>query len=111
MPDRPPITNIATNAVALSIGTVNFRFPRHIVPIQLNTFTADGTAMISVDTMNEDPSVGFIPLTNMWWPHTIQPRNPIATIANTIEWKPKIGLRLPLAMMSDTIPIAVRMRM
>src|SRR3989454_8628762 len=60
MPDRPPITNIATNAVALSIGTVNFRFPRHIVPIQLNTFTADGTAMISVDTMNEDPSVGFI---------------------------------------------------
>src|SRR2546422_4623319 len=31
---------------------------RSIVPIQLNTFTADGTAMISVDTMNEDPSVG-----------------------------------------------------
>src|SRR5881227_3496464 len=103
MPDRPPITNIATNATALSIGTWKRRLPRHIVPIQLNVFTADGTAITSVDTMNDDPSVGFIPLMNMWWPHTIQPRKAIATIANTIEWYPKIGLRLPLAMMSDKI--------
>src|SRR5207237_10919516 len=111
MPDSPPITNIATNATALSIGTVNRRLPRHIVPIQLNVFTAEGTAITSVDTMKDDPSVGFIPLMNMWWPHTIQPRNAIATIANTIAWYPKIGLRLPLAMMSDAMPIAGRVRM
>src|SRR5207302_399459 len=83
-PDSPPITNIATNATALSIGMVNLMLPRHIVPIQLNVFTAEGTAITSVETMNDDPSVGFMPLTNMWWPHTIQPRNAIATIANTI---------------------------
>ena len=65
---------------------MNLMLPRHIVPIQLNVFTAEGTAITSVETMKDDPSVGFIPLTNMWWPHTIQPRNAIATIANTIEW-------------------------
>ncbi len=86
MPDSPPITNIATNATALSMGTWKRMLPRHIVPIQLNTFTAEGTAMTSVDTMKDDPSVGFIPLMNMWWPHTIQPRNAIPMIANTMEW-------------------------
>src|SRR5213593_1431744 len=110
-PDRPPIVNIATNAMALSIGTCSRRLPRHIVPSQLNTFTAEGTEITSVEIMNDEPSVGFMPLMNMWWPHTIQPRKPIAMIANTIEWYPKIGLRLPFATMSDTMPIAGRMRM
>src|SRR2546423_14646060 len=87
-PDSPPITNIATNATALSIGTVNLMLPRHIVPIQLNVFTAEGTAITSVDTMNDDPSVGFMPLTNKRWPHTIQPRNPIATTATTLQRYP-----------------------
>src|SRR6266702_1906897 len=85
-PDSPPIVNIETNPTAFSIGTVKFRFPRHIVPSQLNTLIADGTEMRSVDTMHVDPRVGFMPLMNMWWPHTIQPRNAIPTIANTIEW-------------------------
>src|SRR3989449_4354094 len=108
IPDSPPIANIATNATALSMGTWKRMLPRHIVPIQLNTFTAEGTAITSVDTMKDDPSVGFIPLMNMWWPHTIQPRNAIAMIANTIEWQPKIGLRLPFARMSEAIPMAPR---
>src|SRR6266487_353516 len=111
MPDNPPIVNIDTKPIAFSIGTWKRRLPRHIVPSQLNTLIAEGTAMSSVDTMNVDPRVGFMPLMNMWWPHTIQPRNAIPMIANTIEWYPKIGLRLPLAMMSDTMPIAGRIRM
>src|SRR5438445_161882 len=74
IPDSPPITNIATNATAFSIGTWKRRLPRHIVPIQLNVLIAEGTAMISVETMNEEPSVGFMPLMNMGWPHTIDPR-------------------------------------
>src|SRR5204862_7365383 len=82
MPDRPPIVNIDTNPIALSIGSWKCRLPRHIVPSQLNTFTADGTAMSSVDTMNVDPSVGFMPLMDMWWPHTIQPRNAIPMMAD-----------------------------
>src|SRR2546425_5456980 len=48
IPDSPPITNIATNATAFSIGTWKRRLPRHIVPIQLNVLIAEGTAMISV---------------------------------------------------------------
>ncbi len=32
-------------------------------------------------------------------------------MANTMEWYPKIGFRDPLAMMSDTNPIAGRIRM
>src|SRR3989441_12796741 len=85
-PASPPTTNMAPSREILSLGPRMSGSLRHIVPIQLNTLTAEGTAMIRVDTMNDEPSVGFIPLTNMWWPHTIQPRNPIATIANTIEW-------------------------
>jgi len=57
--------NIDTNPMALSIGTWKRRLPRHIVPSQLNTLTADGTAISSVETMNVDPSVGFMPLMNM----------------------------------------------
>src|SRR5258707_3475282 len=85
-PDSPPIVNIETKATAFSIGTVKRRLPRHIVPSQLKTLIAEGTEMSSVDTMNVDPRVGFMPLMNMWWPHTIQPRNAIPTIANTMEW-------------------------
>src|SRR6266508_2231427 len=94
-PDRPPITNIATNPTAFSIGTWNWMLPRHIVPIQLNTLMADGTEMSSVDTMNVDPSVGFMPLMNMWWPHTIQPRTAIPTNTHTLHCSPTIDLRLP----------------
>ena len=57
-----------------------------MVPIQLNTLIADGTAMIMVDIMNAMPSVGFMPLMNMWWPHTIHPRNAMEMRAYTMEW-------------------------
>src|ERR1044071_4080015 len=110
-PLRPPMTNIATKEHACSIGTVNRMLPPHMVPSQLNTLMAEGTEMSIVDTMKVVPRVGFIPLWNMWCPQTIQPRNPIPMIANTMEWYPKIGFRDPLAMMSDTKPIAGRIRM
>ena len=86
MPDRPPMMNIDTNATAWSIGTSKWRSPRHNVPIQLNTLMADGTAMMIVEIMKLVPSSGFMPLWNMWWPHTIQPRNAIEIRANTMEW-------------------------
>src|SRR5882762_10108936 len=58
IPDSPPITNMATKATACSIGTWKRRLPRHIVPIQLNVFTAEGTAITSVETMKDDPTLG-----------------------------------------------------
>ncbi len=45
---------------------------------------ADGTAMTIVDIMNAVPSAGFMPLWNMWWPHTIQERNAMPIIENAI---------------------------
>ena len=42
----------------------------HTVPSQLNVFTAEGTAINSVVSVNTEPRNGFMPLTNMWWPHT-----------------------------------------
>src|SRR5258707_12470237 len=89
MPDNPPIVNIDTKPIALSIGTWKRRLPRHIGPIQLNTLIAEGTAMSSVETMNVDPRVGVMPLMNRRGPQTIHPRNAIPMIAKTIEGYPE----------------------
>src|SRR5687767_13009857 len=74
IPERPPMTNIETNASAFSIGVVNRIEPPHSVPSQLNVLIADGTAMTIVEIMKVVPRIGFMPLMNMWCPHTIQPR-------------------------------------
>ena len=52
--------------MANSIAAVKRMFPRHNVASQLNTFTPEGTAMISVKNMNTEPRKGFMPVTNMW---------------------------------------------
>ena len=71
---------------------------------------ADGTAMNMVEIMNVVPNVGFMPLMNMWCPHTTQPSTPMPRMATTMDVYPKIGLRDALAMMSDATPIPGRMR-
>ena len=64
-PLSPPITNMLTNASALSIGTVKRMLPRQTVPSQLNVLIALGTAMNIVLTAKVVPSVGFMPLWTM----------------------------------------------
>ena len=54
--------------------------PPHSVPSQLKVLIADGTAMTIVEIMNAMPSVGFMPLWNMWCPHTIQLRKAMPII-------------------------------
>ena len=75
------MTNIETNASAKHIAVVNSIEPRQTVPIQLKVLMAEGTAMTMVEIEKAALSVRFIPLTNMWWPQTMNPRKPIATIA------------------------------
>src|ERR1044072_7262026 len=104
MPDRPPIMNIDTNDSACSIGVSRRMSAFQSVPSHLNALIALGTAMTIVVIMNVDPSSGFMPLMNMWWPHTIQPRNAIATIAKTIEWYPQIGFWLAFVLKFETTP-------
>src|SRR5215213_2352862 len=111
MPDKPPITNMATNARAQSMGVVNCRFDRHVVPSQLNVFTALGRAIIMVASMNPVPSRGSMPLWNMWWPQTMNPRPAMPAIEYTIGLYPNSGLRANVEMMSDTMPIAGRIMM
>src|SRR5258705_13604917 len=80
MPESPPITNIATNEMAFRVGVSKRICPRHSVPSQLKTLMEDGSAMSIVETMKAMPSEGFIPLTNMWWAHTMNPSPAMAAI-------------------------------
>ena len=83
MPESPPMMNMETNPRACSIGVWRWMSPFQIVPSQLKTLIADGTAITMVVTMKVVPSIGFIPLWNMWWPHTIQLRKAMDTMAST----------------------------
>ena len=81
MPDSPPMTNMETNASALSIGAVKRMFPPQSVPSQLKILIADGTAMNIVLTAKVVPSVGFMPVWNMWCAQTMKPRKAMPAIA------------------------------
>jgi len=61
IPDSPPMMNMATNAMALSMEVVSWSRPPHIVPSQLNTLMAEGSAIIIVESMNVAPRAGFMP--------------------------------------------------
>src|SRR5437870_13485263 len=91
-PDRPPITNIETKAIALSIGVVKRMLPPHSVPSQLNVLMAEGTAITMVESMKLLPRAGLTPLWNMGCPHTLQERNAMPIIENVMASYAKIGL-------------------
>ncbi len=66
------------------MAVVNWILPPHSVPIQLNVLIADGTPMDMVRTENAMAEYGFMPLMNMWWPQTKNPRKPMPKMAYTI---------------------------
>ena len=70
--------------MANSIGVRELDAPPHSVPSQLKVLMAEGTPMTIVVSMKLVPSVGFMPLWNMWWPHTIQARKAMPMIENAI---------------------------
>src|ERR1700682_458663 len=111
MPDRPPMTNMATKERAFNIGVVNRMLPPQRVPSQLNVLIADGTAMTIVEIMKLVPSSGFMPLWNMWWPQTMKPRPAIPIIEYAIARYPNTGLREKTGSTSDVMPIAGRIMM
>src|SRR5215475_3414256 len=84
IPLNPPLTNIDTKPKANSPAAVKRIRAPQTVPNQLNVFTAEGTAISSVVSVNTEPRKGFIPLTNIWWPHTTKLRTAMATIEYTI---------------------------
>src|SRR5262245_7767683 len=84
IPDSPPMMNIDTKARALSMADVRWSDPPQIVPVQLKTLMADGSAIIIVESMNVAPRAGFMPDWNMWCPHTMNPRPAMPAMAKTI---------------------------
>src|SRR5680860_414799 len=107
-PVNPPDMNTDTNPIANKEALLNRIFPRNIVDSQLNTFTAEGTAMIKVNVVKMLDRNGFTPAINIWCAHTRNDKNPIAMRENTIARYPNIGFRLLTESTSDTIPIAGR---
>ncbi len=110
-PERPPMVNMAINEIAKSIAVEKRIEPPHIVPSQLKIFTPVGIAIAIVEIANAELAAGPRPTVNMWWLHTNHPMNPMATPANTRKVYPKSGLRENTGRISDTMPIAGRMRM
>jgi hypothetical protein len=72
--------------IANNIAGVKRILPLHNVANQLNVFTADGTAIISVVIINTPPRKGFIPVTNMWCPQTMNDNTVIPIKEYTIAW-------------------------
>ena len=76
--------------------------------IQLNTFTAVGTATKKVRNEKIAFASGDIPEVNMWCPHTRNPMKAIASDEYAIALYPKIGFREKTGITSEMIPIAGR---
>ena len=55
--------------------------PFHIVAVQLNTFTAVGTAMTIVVSMKKSWPDSGMPTVNMWCAHTTSDRNAMLAVA------------------------------
>ena len=83
-PESPPMMNIAMNPTAKYIGVLNCSEPTHIVPIQLKIFTPVGMAISIVVSEKKVSAIGPMPVVNMWWLHTPNPRKAMNTPENTI---------------------------
>jgi hypothetical protein len=78
---KPPIVNTKMKPTANSIGVSKVIEPRHIVAIQLNTFTPVGTAISIVAYMKNSCPVTGMPVVNMWCAHTMNDRIAIDAVA------------------------------
>lgn len=89
MPVRPPTVNKKIKPRAQSIAGDHLMFPPCRVANQLKTLTPVGIAIIMVAEVKYARVSTSIPTVNIWWAHTINPRNPIDIIAHTIPMYPK----------------------
>jgi hypothetical protein len=65
-PEKPPIVNKATKAIANNMGVSKVMDPLYIVAIQLNTFTPVGMAISIVEYIKNNSPAKGIPTVNMW---------------------------------------------
>jgi hypothetical protein len=62
----------------INSAELNLKLEPYTVEIQLNTFTAEGTAIIRVKTTKKLLINGLTPDINMWCAHTIKERKAMA---------------------------------
>ena len=79
------MVNRKMKPMANSIGVSKVMEPRHMVAVQLNTFTPVGTAISMVAYMKNSCPVTGMPAVNMWCAQTMQDRMAIEAVAYTIE--------------------------
>jgi len=78
---RPPIVNRKINPIAHIIGESILICDPVVVAIQLKILIPVGMAMIIVAAVKYARVSMSIPIVNMWWAHTMNPKKPIALIA------------------------------
>lgn len=88
IPVRPPTVKRKIKPNAQSIAGDHLIFPPCSVASQLNTLTPVGIAMIIVAEVKYARVSTSRPTVNMWWAHTIKPRNPIDIMAHTMPMYP-----------------------
>ena len=78
------VWGMAAGSTALALSFVLWAFALLLCGRQLGVIVAlsvgPHSAIIIVEIMNADPRYGFMPLTNMWWPQTMNPRPAMAEI-------------------------------
>lgn len=84
IPVRPPMVKRKINPRAHSMGGSHLMVPPCSVASQLKTLIPVGMAMIMVADVKYARVSTSMPTVNIWWAHTINPRNPIDSIAHTI---------------------------
>ncbi len=84
IPVKPPTVNKKIKPRAHSMAGDHLIFPPCRVASQLKTFTPVGIAIIIVADVKYARVSTSRPTVNMWWAHTIKPKNPIDIIAHTI---------------------------
>lgn len=84
MPVSPPMVNRKMKPSAHSMGGSHLIIPPCSVASQLNTLIPVGIAMIIVADVKYARVSTSIPTVNIWWAHTMKPRNPMDSIAHTI---------------------------
>ena len=63
-------------------------------------------AINRVVNTNTEPKKGFMPVTNMWCPHTMKLKKPMPKMEPIIALYPKMGLREFVAITSELMPSA-----
>src|SRR5215216_5718429 len=81
-PVRPPMRKRPMKPNTHIIGAFHQMAPRYKVAVQLNVFTADGTATANVRNENTIAEYGEMPATNRWCAHTRKPNTAIARLEN-----------------------------